>query len=348
MEQIDTGILVGVAVAEPPGVDAAHERRPAEVAPEAANGDVDLRGYWPAYRALVGGKQQVRGRVAGGKDTDRRRRGAPHFARELEPGVGIGDGTGEHGLDRRVEEIRALQEERSLLGKKERESGVHGELGDVRLDLREVGIPRGIERQVGADAPPEVHAERGINGAARERAVGHLGAKVGPACRNGRVELDVPSRRDPLEAGHFVRLAQEARVVAIAGRRLDPMTHTAGIGALQNESPGLHASRAGEPERLEGDRDLYGVALVIDAPGRAPDRVPRPVLEPLGGAEQRIRLAAQRAHAELESAPLIVEWIDDDDEVIVEDEAIDVVSAEVVGPDLRGMGSEGPTANVEG
>src|SRR6266849_583572 len=125
------------------------------------------------------------------------------------------------------------------------------------------------------------------------------------------------------------------------------MTDAAGIGPLKDESPGLHASRAGKPERLEGDRDLYGVALIIDAPGRAPDRIPRPVLEPLGRAEQRIRLAAQRAHAELEGTPLIVEWIDDDVEVIVENEAINVVSAEVVGPDLRGMGIEGATADIE-
>src|SRR2546422_7999267 len=72
-----------------------------------------------------------------------------------------------------------------------------------------------------------------------------------------------------------------------------------------------------------------------------------PVLEPLGRAEQRIRLAPQRAYAELERAPLIVEWIHDDVEVVVEDEAIDVVSAEVVGPDLRGMGIDGATADVE-
>src|SRR6266849_463487 len=125
------------------------------------------------------------------------------------------------------------------------------------------------------------------------------------------------------------------------------MTHAAGIRALQDESPGLHARGAGKPERFEGDRDLYGVALIIDAPGRGPNRIPRPVLEPLGRAEQRIRLAAQRAHAELEGTPLIVEWIDDDIEVIVQDEAVDVVAAEVVGSDLRWTGIEGPTANVE-
>ncbi len=125
------------------------------------------------------------------------------------------------------------------------------------------------------------------------------------------------------------------------------MTHTSRIRALQDESPRLHARRAGKPERLERDRDLDGVAQVIDTPRRAPDRVPGPVLEPLGRAEQRIRLAPQRIHAELEAAPLIVERIDDDVEVVVEDEAVDVVAAEVAGPDLRGMGIERATADVE-
>src|SRR2546422_11622244 len=126
MEQIDTGNLVGVAVAEPPGVEPAHERLPAEVAPEASHGRVSLLRQRAADRALVGGKQQVRLRVAGGKDAARRRRGAPHLARELEPGFGIGDGAGEYCVDWRVEEIRALQEERSLLGKEQREPGEIG------------------------------------------------------------------------------------------------------------------------------------------------------------------------------------------------------------------------------
>src|SRR3989454_6164540 len=347
MEKIDTGNLVGVAVAEPPGVEPAHERRPSEIAPEASHRRVGLLRQRAAERALVGGKQQVRGGVAGGKDAERRRRGASHLARELEAGVGIGDGASEHRLDRRGEEIRALQEERTLLGKEQRKPRVHVELGDVRLDLGEVGIPGGIERQVGADAPPEVQAEGGIDVAARERAVGQLGAKVGPGSGKGRVELDVPPGRVPREAGDLVRFAEQACVVAIAGRGLDPMAHTAGIGALQNESPGLYAGCARKPERLERDRDLYGVAQVIDAPGRGPDGVPRPVLEPLGRTEQRIRLAPQRAHAELEPAPLIAERIDDDVEVVVEDEALDVVAAEVAGPDLRGMGIERATADVE-
>src|SRR5207245_2635795 len=129
-----------------------------------------------------------------------------------------------------------------------------------------------------ADAPPEVDAERRIDGAVRERTVGQLGPKVGPAGGHGRVELDVPPGRDPPEAGDLVRFAEEARVVAIAGRGLDAMTHASGVRALQDEPPGLDASRARKPQRLERDRDLYGVAQVVDAPGRAPDRVPRPVL----------------------------------------------------------------------
>src|SRR5207247_10206683 len=173
--------------------------------------------------ALVGGKQQVRGRVARAKDADRRRRGAPHLARQLEPGVGIGDGAREYGLDRRVEEIRALQEERSLLRKKQYEPGLNVELGDDRLDLGEVRIPGGIERQVGADAPPEVQAEGGIDVAVRERAVGQLGPNVGPAGSDGGIELDVSPRRDSLEAGDLVRFTQEAGVVALEGRRLDAM-----------------------------------------------------------------------------------------------------------------------------
>ena len=54
--------------------------------------------------------------------------------------------------------VRVLEEERPLLGEEDREPGqVHLLL--VGLDLREVGVDRRVERQVGAHAPLEVEPD---------------------------------------------------------------------------------------------------------------------------------------------------------------------------------------------
>ena len=53
---------------------------------------------------------------------------------------------------RRREQLDALEEERPLLGEEEGEALVGRDLRHVRLDLREVGVDRGVERRVGGRA----------------------------------------------------------------------------------------------------------------------------------------------------------------------------------------------------
>ena len=74
-----------------------------------------------------------------------------------------------------LEELRVLEEERALLGKEQREPR-QVDLLLVGLDLREVGVDRDIERQVGAHAPLDVetHVAGSTTVSVRERrVVGH-------------------------------------------------------------------------------------------------------------------------------------------------------------------------------
>ena len=64
-----------------------------------------------------------------------------------------------HELVRRVEQLDPLEEERPLLGEEQREPLVHGHEPGVRLDLREVGLHRRVERD-GRERDLEVHARR--------------------------------------------------------------------------------------------------------------------------------------------------------------------------------------------
>jgi hypothetical protein len=52
-------------------------------------------------------------------------------------------------LNRRLEQIGALEEERALLGKEKREAFVRRDLRGVGLDLREIGFDGEVDRVVG-------------------------------------------------------------------------------------------------------------------------------------------------------------------------------------------------------
>jgi hypothetical protein len=257
---------------------------------------------------------------------------------ELEPTRGVGHGAGEHRLDRRREEIGALEEERPPLREEEGEPGVHVQLRDVGLHLREVWVRGRVERQIGRDAPAYVESGIHLEVAGLDRTGGKRSPQISAARRERGIELDVAARRDAGETGHLVRLAQEAGVVTVAWRRLHPVPVAPGPRPLDDHAPGLLARGFGESERAEGNPDLHGVPVLADPPRRRPDGVPGEVLDPFGGGEERIHLHADRVHAELERTALVVEWIDQDQNVVVARNALEIVPVGVVRPDVLRMG----------
>src|SRR5690606_4085722 len=72
-----------------------------------------------------------------------------------EPGSPLGrsEAARVDGVDRRRQQIDALQEKRALLREEEREALVGGDVRDVGLDLREVGVDRDVEDGVGVRKP---------------------------------------------------------------------------------------------------------------------------------------------------------------------------------------------------
>src|SRR5256885_11034178 len=72
-----------------------------------------------------------------------------------------GDGARVNRLQRRGQEIDALQEERPLLGEEDGEALVGGDGGHVRLDLREVGIDGAVHRGVLIRGPLQIESAVG-------------------------------------------------------------------------------------------------------------------------------------------------------------------------------------------
>ena len=82
-------------------------------------------------------------------------------------------------LDRRREEVDALEEERPLLRVEEREALVGRDLRDVGLDLREVRVHGGVDRGPGARRPLDVEPGLAVNRSALERRARPAGRRRG-------------------------------------------------------------------------------------------------------------------------------------------------------------------------
>ena len=96
------------------------------------------------------------------------------------PPLGVGEGPGVNELDRRVEEVGSLEEERPLLGIEQREALIHGDLGDVRFHLREVRLDGRIDRAPGGGIPLGVGTEIAVGLGAERRAPVVAMAQVRP------------------------------------------------------------------------------------------------------------------------------------------------------------------------
>ena len=272
----------------------------------------------------------------------------PEFAGQLGAGLGIHDAAGVDQRLRRAEQLDALEEERPLLRKEEREPLVHRHLPLVALHLAEVGVERGVERVAG-EAEPEVEAGVGIDVSRSKSppATSRLPSAV--AVTNGWASTATPRLRScsPPMAPF---LPEEARVgaadvgpgVGVAG----PLDHAGHV-----EAPALRLA-AGVAQALERDPDLDLVALVGDPPLRLPGEVGIQVgaagdeAADLPGAlaPDAVALGAQRVHAEEEGAAAVVEGVDVDDDVVV---VVDVVAVGHGGADRGRQPVVGHDAEVD-
>jgi len=161
----------------------------------------------------------------------------------------------------------------------------------------------------------------------------------------GGVELEVAPRTQAGKADVLVELAEEAVAIAVGRVVGDAVAHVARPGAAELDAPGELAAAAGEADLLERDRDLDGVAVLVDAACRGPDEVERPVLA--AGAVDGVGLHAQRVDAELVGAALVVEGVEEDDDVVVLHEGVDRVAVHQVGADLLRLGIMGAEGDVD-
>src|SRR5205085_7181664 len=98
-------------------------------------------------RRIVRGQQQAEGI-------------APGLAGQLDGVIGIDDRARVDGLNRRLKEVYAFEEERALFGEEDREALVGRDHWLIGFDLREVRVDREVERHVRGEA--ELDAQAGI------------------------------------------------------------------------------------------------------------------------------------------------------------------------------------------
>lgn len=347
IESIRRGDLVGVPGAEPPGVEHAEVRVPAQVTAEPGHGGPGVLLERGRAGPLVGRKQEVGESVPRGEHADHVAGRATDLPGYFDAAIGIGDRPGQDCLNRSREELGAFEEERALFRIEQREASVDVEQGRVGLDLREVGVHGRVEGDVRGHSPMEIAAEFGGGIAGPEPSAGKRDAVIGPPTGQRGHHLDVASRGDPLESGDSIGLAQVAVVAPVPRRRRHPVSDVPRLRSHERHPPRLSLGGAREPERLERDRQLDFEAVGRQVSRRGPDRVPRVVLAPLGDASDPVGLYAEGVDAEDEGPPLIVERIDVGSQEIVEHQFADGVPFDHVRADLRRIRIRGSAAEEE-
>ena len=286
--------------------------------PVAQHTDVVLLVERRVVRFLVGWKDEGRLLVPAEGRADGER---PLLAAQLRAPLRRQDGARVDHAQRRREEVGRLHEERPLLGKEQREARVDGELRGVGLDLREIGIERRVERQIGCDAPARRQAPFTRKRSGLKRcALDFL--PPGPATGRERwIELEVAPGRDAVEPGHLRLLAEETVTVPVDRPQADLVSEIARVVAHDGEPPGQVLVRPGEAQRGERDCHLDVVSLQRESPGRQPDRVPGHVLVLIAAVAdiiaRRVHLDSERIHEQPEPAALVVERVQEQRHPIV-------------------------------
>ena len=229
--------------------------------------------------------------------------------------VGVVTGHGGR-LETEHEKALALDEERALLFE---ERLVRREVDHrrIRFDLSEVGIDRGVEREVGREANLCVEPGGGVAGGGHAR-------RGGDAAHRVRQELDVPRRPQVLDAVQLPEVVHPARAVA-AGIRFHWILFLEAIDPAPRVQPPDLVILRRIAELIEGDLELgrprVGFERHLAVPHGVPARVP-----PFVG-EYQIDLGARGIQVELEAAALV--------EVAVEADADDVAGEAVAAAGYR-------------
>jgi hypothetical protein len=173
---------------------------------------------------------------------------------------------------RALQELRPFEEERALLRE---EHLVRGQVDDRRvgLDLPEVGVEGGLERQRGREVELEVAAVAPLGiVVAVERVV------RGRQVRAHALPGDVGGHREPAPRPHAfdpLELAEAARPARLLGghhhpERVEPHRRA---HPLDVEAPGLGFAAAVEAQRGKRDAHLGAPAALADRGARLPHRV---------------------------------------------------------------------------
>ena len=247
-------------------------------------------------------------------------------------------------LDRGREQLHALEEERPLLGVEEREALVRRDLRHVRLDLREVGVDRRVERVVGVRDPLGVDAAGDVGRAVDERGAGAAAREGLLLGREVRRDDDVVAGGEARQAGERVGAADEAVAAARQRHREDLVAELPRVVAEEHDPPGLRAG-PGVAQRGERDADLEHPAVLGDPPRRVPVEVGRGVLVAGGVVGHRVVLDAARGGEEEDAGAAVVAGVEDDAAVV--DRLGDVVAVGVRRADLRRVGVEELESGVE-
>ncbi len=234
-------------------------------------------------------------------------------------------------LDRRLQQVHVLEEERPLLRIEEGEPLVDRDLGRVGLDLREVGIDRRIHDRVGIRQPLRVEADL----AQRRRVV--VGRAVRPVVL--RVRHRAVGREHPVralrEAGDALdrrRVAEKAARAARNAHAVELIVAIARERAVEREGPVLRIL-LGIAQRRQGDRHLGVPGGGADPSGGLPEVVRPEVLRERPLEEDGVRLDAGRPDPEVDRRVVLVLDVEEDPDVVLI--VVDAVAVDVRSPELR-------------
>ncbi len=242
-----------------------------------------------------------------------------------------------------VEDLGVLDEERPPLLEEGLEGGQVDHRG-VRLDLPEVRVDGGVEREGGAEAEPEVgaHARAG-RPPVEERILG-VGGTLVVAAQHVRAGLDAPDRAGHAHVGEGAELADEPA---------DPAALHREVAQLPRHDPTpveVHAPRLRPGSRLvadlrERDADLDVPPRGVDGDRRLPDGVPVGVLT--GVVEHvQVLLHAGGVDAEGVAAPAVVVGVERHTEPV--EERTPLVTPQQQPPDVVGIALEQAGGDPDG
>ncbi len=262
---------------------------------------------------------------------------APRVARHLRPEDRIDDAARVDGGTHRVvaapasregENASAFHEERPLLAEEHGEALVHFDLKGVALDLAEVGVDGGIQRDRRGEPDLRAHAEiaAAVGGAPARRRVAQLRAAVGRT----RQDLAHEARPDVVEADR--RMPLEHPRAGVERRPRD--RHARAGDAAPEEHSHARVDSAFEANALQRQSNFSGVARVGQTARAVPDPVGRRILV-ARHAVQHVELHAAGVDQQMVGKLACPERVEAQPDPVV---LPDVVAARDRGLDARGIG----------